>query len=43
MTHEEWQAAQDDLWDRYCRDKLDSDEYVQASLGLGPDPDWTRP
>lgn len=38
MTHDEWQQLQDQLWERYCRRELDSEEYCAASLGLGPDP-----
>lgn len=38
MTTEEWQALQDELYDRFCRKELDPEEYCEASLGLGPDP-----
>lgn len=38
MTHEEWQAAQDGLWEAFLRRQLDSEEYAYYSLGLGPDP-----
>jgi hypothetical protein len=36
MTTEEWQALQDELYDRFCRKELDPGEYCEASLGLGP-------
>jgi hypothetical protein len=34
----EWKESQDSLWDRYIRKELDSEEYCNLSLGLGPDP-----